>query len=84
MLYQRALHYIPGSYKLWFNFLVESKRYFKEHKHQMLLEGYLEEIQAVIRDIFEKALIYMNKMPKIWLDYAKFVGKTCGKVSLTR
>lgn len=50
----------------------------------MLLEGYLEEIQAVIRDIFEKALIYMNKMPKIWLDYAKFVGKTCGEVSLTR
>ena len=29
ILYQRALHYIPGSYKLWFNLLNESKKYFK-------------------------------------------------------
>jgi hypothetical protein len=29
----------------------------------------------VVNDLFEKALIYMNKMPKIWLDYAKFLGK---------
>ena len=38
----------------------------------------------MIKELFEKALVYMNKMPKIWLDYAKFVGKYCGEVSLTR
>jgi len=26
----------------------------------------------------------MNKMPKIWLDYAKFLGKYCGEISSTR
>jgi pre-mRNA-splicing factor SYF1 len=44
----------------------------------------LEQFSQVVKDLFEKALVYMNKMPKIWLDYAKFVGKHCGEVSLTR
>jgi hypothetical protein len=39
LLYQRALHYIPGSYKLWFNFLNESKKYFKNNEHQIILNG---------------------------------------------
>lgn len=29
-LYQRALSYLPGSYKLWYNFLKESRLYAKQ------------------------------------------------------
>jgi pre-mRNA-splicing factor SYF1 len=81
-LYQRALHYLPGSYKLWFNFLRESKKYVKKTYHEHLEKG--ESLVEVVSDIFERALVYMSKMPKIWLDYAKFLGKQAGSVTLTR
>ena len=29
----------------------------------------------VVNGLYEKALVYMNKMPKIWLEYSKFLGK---------
>jgi len=79
-LYQRGLHYLPGSYKLWINFLRESKKYVK--RHERLEKG--ESLVEVVSDLFERALVYMSKMPKIWLDYAKFLGKQAGSLTLTR
>ena len=38
----------------------------------------------MVADIFERALVYMSKMPKIWLDYAKYLAKVCKSVTLTR
>ena len=67
-LYHRALFFLPGSYKLWYNFLKESRRNCKRYSiHSKRYE--------IINNLFEKSLIYMNKMPKIWLDYWKFLGK---------
>ena len=67
-LYHRALFFLPGSYKLWYNFLKESRKNWKRYPvHSKRYE--------IINNLFEKALIYMNKMPKIWIDYCKFLGK---------
>ena len=38
----------------------------------------------VVAELFEKALVYMNKMPKIWLDYSKYLSKVCKSISRTR
>ena len=69
-LYQRALQYLPGSYKLWFNLLKESRTYVKK-----LSAVENQEHFEVVNELFERALVYMNKMPKIWLDYGKFSSK---------
>ena len=37
----------------------------------------------VVNDLFERALVYMNKMSKIWIDYAKFIAKQ-NRVTETR
>jgi pre-mRNA-splicing factor SYF1 len=67
-LYYRALYFLPGSYKLWYNFLHESVENCK--RFPITSKRY-----AAINKLFEKSLIYMNKMPRIWLDYCKFVGR---------
>ena len=86
VLYQRALTYLPGSYKLWFNFLRESKKYVKTNIHEFVKEDSTEEASftEVVAEIFERSLVYMNKMPKIWLDYAKYLANVCKSVSRTR
>lgn len=38
----------------------------------------------VVAELFEKSLVYMSKMPKIWLDYAKYLAKVCKSVTKTR
>jgi pre-mRNA-splicing factor SYF1 len=66
-LYYRALYFLPGSFKLWFNFLTESIKNCKRYPiHSKRYQ--------IINTLFEKSLVYMNKMPRIWLDYCKFLG----------
>lgn len=54
----------------------------KAHLHEQDVE--FQDFTQVVIDLFEKALTYMNKMPKIWLDFAKYSAKVCLNVSLTR
>ena len=67
-LYKWALHHLPGSYKLWFNFLEESWNYCIEYP-------ITDDRFKMVNELHEGSLIYMHKMPWIWLDYAKFLGK---------
>ena len=73
-LYQEALKYLPGSYKLWYHLLKES-RDFVEQFH--LGDGHHE----VVLRLHEKALEKMFNMPKIWIDYAEFAVQ-CQKPTL--
>ena len=82
VLYQRSLHYLPGSYKLWYNFLRESKKYVKKSALESDEKG--KSLNEVVCDLFERALTYMSKMPKVWLDYAKFLSNQCRSISQTR
>ncbi len=61
---------MPGSYKLWFNFLKESRLYVKQFDLIKQPEFY-----EVINELHEQALVFMKAMPRIWLDYAKFLSK---------
>lgn len=65
-IYESALKFLPGSYKLWFNYLKEAREYVSQWSVD-------DKRYEVINDLHERALIYMNKMPRIWLDYCQFL-----------
>jgi pre-mRNA-splicing factor SYF1 len=58
-VYERALKYLPRSYKLWFGYLSLRRARLEyvsinDKRYQLLLST------------FERALVHMNKMPVIW------------------
>lgn len=65
-IYERALAYLPRSYKLWHAYLMDftkvlSSKSIKSRKYELLVQTY------------ERALAFMNKMPRIWLDYCQLL-----------
>jgi len=66
-IYQVSLHYLPGSYKLWYNYLKEEREYVEENYN--IPNIHYDEINK----IHEQALIYMMKMPTIWINYIQFL-----------
>lgn len=58
-IYERALAIMPRSYKLWHLYLTERTEALKDksvrnRRYELLI------------DTYERALVYMNKMPRIW------------------
>ncbi|CAB1341445.1 unnamed protein product [Coregonus sp. 'balchen'] len=76
MIYERALKELPGSYKLWYNYLRERR---KQVKGKCITEPAYEEIN----NCHERALVFMHKMPRIWLDYCQFLVSQC-KITRSR
>ena len=74
--YERALRVLPGSYKLWHAYLDARVRRVQSAKPQSAA------VRAVI-SAFERSLMYMNKMPRIWLDYTAFLSSQ-GYITRTR
>ena len=66
ILYERALKYLPGSYKLWRSYLTERRAQIVGRRPDD------PAIEAVIR-AHERALVYMHKMPRLWEDYLAFL-----------
>ena len=66
-IYQVSLHYLPGSYKIWYYYLQEEREYVKKN-YQLPNPHYNE-----VNNIHEQALIYMLKMPVIWVKYIEFL-----------
>ncbi|KAI8977672.1 pre-mRNA splicing factor syf-1 [Mycotypha africana] len=70
-VYERALKELPGSYKLWKQYLDIRREKLKglnpvRHKQQY----------NNLIALYEHALILLNKMPRIWLDYLSLLTKT--------
>ena len=55
---------------MWFNYLKEARLYVKQFDLISQAEYY-----EVVNELHERALVYMHAMPKIWLDYAKFLSR---------
>eukprot|EP00775_Hariotina_reticulata_P012401 gene12401-12536_t len=62
LLFERALKALPGSYKLWAAYLSERLLAVRglHPQHPAL---------AALAHTYERALVTMHKMPRIWLDY---------------
>nr|XP_039253689.1 pre-mRNA-splicing factor SYF1-like [Styela clava] len=66
MVYERALKELPGSYKLWYNYLRIRR---SQVKGRCPTDSMFEEVN----NAHERALVFMHKMPRIWIDYCKFL-----------
>ena len=66
VLAERALKYLPGSYKLWRPYLLDRVR---QVKNCAPSDGAVEDVNRA----YERALVYMHKMPRLWEDYLTFL-----------
>ncbi|XP_043388948.1 pre-mRNA-splicing factor SYF1 isoform X4 [Chelonia mydas] len=76
LIYERALKELPGSYKLWYNYLKQRR---KQVKNRCVTDPGYEEVN----NCHERALVFMHKMPRIWLDYCQFLMDQC-RITRTR
>jgi pre-mRNA-splicing factor SYF1 len=74
-VYEEALEVLPGSYKLWFNYLHEVRTYVQNNES---LDHY-----ELANTLHERSLTFMHQMPQIWLDYAEFLAGQ-GHITRTR
>ncbi|KAK1153693.1 pre-mRNA-splicing factor SYF1 [Acipenser oxyrinchus oxyrinchus] len=70
MIFERALKELPGSYKLWYNYLRQRR---KQAKGRCITDPTFEEVN----NCHERALVFMHKMPRIWLDFCQFLMDQC-------
>ncbi|KAM9258070.1 LOW QUALITY PROTEIN: pre-mRNA-splicing factor SYF1 [Morus bassanus] len=76
LLFERALRELPGSYKLWYQYLRQRRQ---QVKGRCPTDPAYEEANAC----HERALVFMHKMPRIWLDYCQFLVEQ-GRITRTR
>lgn len=70
LLYERALKLMPGSYKLWYSYL----------KLRIKQTSSLSIFDPLVKDsnnCFERSLVFMHKMPRIWIEYLQFLISQC-------
>ena len=66
VLAERAVKYLPGSYKLWRPYLFDRVAQVKECAPE-------DDAIIDVNRAFERALVYMHKMPRVWEDYLGFL-----------
>nr|CAD7440654.1 unnamed protein product [Timema bartmani] len=76
IIYERALKELPGSYKLWYNYLKLRRR---QVKGRCITDPSYQDIN----NTFERSLVFMHKMPRIWLDYCQCLMDQC-RITRTR
>ena len=70
MLYERALKELPGSYKLWYLYL---RNLLKQVRGRCVTDSKHDQVS----NCFERALVFMHKMPRIWMMYCEYVSGLC-------
>ncbi|KAG0267367.1 Pre-mRNA-splicing factor SYF1 [Mortierella polycephala] len=73
VVYERAVKELPGSYKLWKAYL--------DQRRQHLAKRDLPYVRAQkdwedVGDCYERALVLLHKMPRIWIDYLEHLMAT--------
>ncbi|KAF8983985.1 hypothetical protein BGZ46_009026 [Entomortierella lignicola] len=73
VVYERAVKELPGSYKLWKAYL--------DQRRQHLTKLELPYVKAQVDwesvdDCYERALVLLHKMPRIWIDYLEHLMAT--------
>ncbi|XP_054157730.1 pre-mRNA-splicing factor syf1 homolog [Oppia nitens] len=66
MVYERALKELPGSYKLWIAYL-------RLRVKQITGHPMIDPQVSDVNNCFERSLVFMQKMPRIWLEFCQFL-----------
>ncbi|KAK3581457.1 hypothetical protein CHS0354_031782 [Potamilus streckersoni] len=77
LIYERALKDLPGSYKLWYTYL-------KLRRNQVKGKCITNTAFEDANNAHERSLVFMHKMPRIWLDYCQFLMDQCQVVRTRR
>lgn len=67
-VFERACRELPGSYKLWKMYLEFRLSLVKDLNPAQHSRAYDQ-----VNDCFERSLVLLNKMPRIWLNYLEFL-----------
>jgi pre-mRNA-splicing factor SYF1 len=59
LIFERALSFLPRSYKLW-------HAYLQERTYHIRNRSVADNAYAVLINTFERSLVQMHKMPRIW------------------
>ncbi|XP_015589714.1 pre-mRNA-splicing factor SYF1 [Cephus cinctus] len=70
VVYERALKELPGSYKIWYNYL-------RQRVSQLKGRCITDPLYEDVNNAFERALVFMHKMPRIWMDYCTSMTEQC-------
>ncbi|KAF7997599.1 hypothetical protein HCN44_006170 [Aphidius gifuensis] len=62
IVFERALKELPGSYKLWYQYLCHRRKQLKTRRID-------DPLYDDVNNAYERALVFMHKMPRIWMDY---------------
>ncbi|KAI8605746.1 hypothetical protein EDD21DRAFT_110303, partial [Dissophora ornata] len=73
VVYERAVKELPGSYKLWKAYLDLRRQHLS--KRDLPYVKAQEEWESV-DDCYERALVLLHKMPRIWIDYLEHLMAT--------
>jgi pre-mRNA-splicing factor SYF1 len=65
-VFLRSLKHLPGSYKLWHHFLTESVTHCEG---KCIISASFTTVNA----LFDRCLVFMHKMPRIWIMYLEFI-----------
>lgn len=68
LIYERAVKELPGSYKLW-------HAYLRERMTSVSDLCISDPLYEATNNAFDRALVFLHKMPRIWLDYIEFLMK---------
>lgn len=68
LLYERAIRENAGSYKLWHAYLLHRTR-------QLEGKPINHELYEEVNNCFERALVFMHKMPRIWMEYCTLLDR---------
>jgi pre-mRNA-splicing factor SYF1 len=70
MLYERSLKCLPGSYKLWIRYL--------KYRRESIVDQLMTSAQyRDLNNCYERSLVFMHKMPRIWIDYCRLLIEQC-------
>ncbi|XP_015122343.1 pre-mRNA-splicing factor SYF1 [Diachasma alloeum] len=70
VVFRRALEKLPGSYKLWYNYLCNRRT-------QLKTKCIDDKMYEDVNNDYERALVFMHKMPRIWIEYCGLVTEQC-------
>jgi len=76
-LHERAVKELPGSYKLWYRYLIDRKSQVDDNCP-------LDQCWEELNNTFERALVFLHKMPKIWKEYLNFRTRQVWDITTTR
>ncbi|CAM9503567.1 unnamed protein product [Discosporangium mesarthrocarpum] len=68
VIHERALKFLPHSYKLW-------HQYLKERRDAVEGKRVTDPACKIVVNAHERALVHLHKMPRLWVEYLEFLVK---------